>query len=33
MVDDCALQDAVVAKQYINDFPTFQGTAKYWTGE
>jgi len=24
-------QDAVVAKQYINDFPTFQGTAKYWT--
>mmetsp|Transcript_6866 Transcript_6866/g.13056 ORF Transcript_6866/g.13056 Transcript_6866/m.13056 type:complete len:194 (-) Transcript_6866:27-608(-) len=24
-------QDAVVAKQYLDEFTTFQGTAKYWT--
>ena len=24
-------QDAEVAKMYINDFPTFERTAKFWT--
>ncbi|KAL2482630.1 Ubiquitin-conjugating enzyme E2 27 [Forsythia ovata] len=24
-------QDAVVAQQYLRDYPTFMGTARYWT--
>eukprot|EP00897_Mesotaenium_endlicherianum_P004519 jgi/Mesen1/4095/ME000214S03278 len=24
-------QDAVVAQQYLRDYPTFEGTARYWT--
>ncbi|KAF5205207.1 Ubiquitin-conjugating enzyme like, partial [Thalictrum thalictroides] len=24
-------QDAVVAQQYLRDYPTFVGTARYWT--
>jgi hypothetical protein len=30
MPPPCPPQDAVVAKQYINDLETFKKTAKYW---